>query len=455
MCHMLRVITCGNTRVNTDNFFSGAIIVFYFNKEQELLNLTKCYKVMNYLNITGFFGVLLLISTVSVSQVPSDADSSLLVNLMLREPDKFGVVLRDPDFFRLQVLYTRVEKKDGNIKFTYYTFRHRPREYFYPASIVKLPVSLLCLEKINRLKSEGVTKDTRLETDSSHSCQVLEKFDFTAPDSFPSIGNYIKKAMVVSDNEAYNRLYEFMGQSYINSRLFSLGYRDARVVHRFSNCDSTENKYSNGFVFYNTGGKIIWYQPPVFNTAVITVPFAGMQAGEKNMIGTEIINNPKDFSRKNCMPLAYAHDMLMRIFYPEKFTAWERFDISGNDLGFLKAQLCATPSGSGIAAYADRKKFRDAMTNYLYYGYDPGAVINPDLKIYNTVGLSYGFVIDCAYFLDTANEVEFFLSAVIYTNADGIIGDEKYEYATVAMPFMKELGKMVYEYERNLKQTGK
>lgn len=397
-----------------------------------------------------FFPFIFVFSVASgFSQLPSDTDSSLLINLLLEKPENFGTILSNPDKYRVQIIYSQIDKNNGKITFKHYIYRHKPHEYFYPASIVKLPLSLLCLEKINQLKSEGVTKDSHLEIDSSHSCQMAVMLDYTSADSFPTIANYIKKAMIVSDNEAYNHLYEFMGQSYINSRLFSLGYQDARIISRFSSCDSTDNKFTNGFVFYNHFGKIIWYQPPVENTAFISTPYPGMQVGEGNMVGKEIFNGPKDFSRKNCMPLDYVHNILIRMFYPRLFNAWERLNVAEKDLDFLKKQMSSTPSESGITEYTDKKKYWDTYTNYLYYGNEPGAVILPDLKIYNIVGLSYGFAIDCAYFSDTTHNVQFFLSAVIYANTDGIIGDDKYDYATIAMPFMKELGKTIYDYETN------
>ncbi|MDP9231009.1 MAG: glycoside hydrolase family 9 protein, partial [Bacteroidota bacterium] len=41
----------------------------------------------------------------------------------------------------------------------------------------------------------------------------------TAANGFPSIAQYIKKIFLVSDNDAYNRLYEFLGQQTINDKL--------------------------------------------------------------------------------------------------------------------------------------------------------------------------------------------------------------------------------------------
>ena len=45
------------------------------------------------------------------------------------------------------------------------------------------------------------------------------------------------------------------------------------------------------------------------------------------------------------------------------------------------------------------------------------------------------------------NGVEFMLCAVVYVNADGILNDNKYEYKTVCLPFMKNLGQLIYQYE--------
>lgn len=395
--------------------------------------------------------LLLFFSQFVYSQNLTNADTVLLYQILSKKPEKFEQILSNLDKYRIQIIYTQVNKKDNEISLEHHALRYKPEEYFYPASIVKLPLSLLSLEKINKLKSEGVTRNTRLATDSAFSCQTAIKYDYSSPDSFPSIGNYIKKTLVVSDNDAYCRLYEFIGQSYINSRLFSLEYPAARIVHRFNACDSTQNRFTNGFAFYNKTGNVIWYQPPVYNTSIISTPLKKMNFGEKYKIGKEIINGSKDFSRKNCMPLSYVHDILIRIFYPQLYTPWERFDVAEDDMNFLKTQLTSTPKESGIAEYTDKKKFWDAYTNYLYYGNDPSSTMNPDLKIYNIVGLSYGLSIDCAYFSDTTNNLNFFLSAVIYTNEDGILGDDTYEYTNIAMPFMKELGKTIYEYELNKK----
>ena len=41
------------------------------------------------------------------------------------------------------------------------------------------------------------------------------------------------------------------------------------------------------------------------------------------------------------------------------------------------------------------------------------------------------------------------LTATVYTNEDGILNDEKYEYESVALPFLYRLGQDIYTYDLN------
>ncbi len=44
------------------------------------------------------------------------------------------------------------------------------------------------------------------------------------------------------------------------------------------------------------------------------------------------------------------------------------------------------------------------------------------------------------------------LSATILANKDGVFNDSKYDYETIGFPFMKNLGRVIYEYESKKKQ---
>ena len=83
---------------------------------------------------------------------------------------------------------------------------------------------------------------------------------------------------------------------------------------------------------------------------------------------------------------------------------------------------------------------------FLFYGSEKDKAM-PGLRIFNKVGDAYGFLIDAAYFTDFNYNIEFFLSAIIYCNSDGVFNDDKYDYDTVGFPFLKNLGKVIYDYE--------
>ena len=74
------------------------------------------------------------------------------------------------------------------------------------------------------------------------------------------------------------------------------------------------------------------------------------------------------------------------------------------------------------------------------------------IRIFNKTGWSYGFLTDAAYIVDFKNNIEFMLSAVIYVNSDGILNDDKYEYKETGYPFFKEVGEIMYEYEKGRKR---
>ena len=76
----------------------------------------------------------------------------------------------------------------------------------------------------------------------------------------------------------------------------------------------------------------------------------------------------------------------------------------------------------------------DNYVKFLFYGSEKDKA-KPGLKIFNKVGDAYGFLIDAAYFADFKNNIEFFLSATIYCNSDGVFNDDKYDYDTLGFHF--------------------
>jgi hypothetical protein len=75
--------------------------------------------------------------------------------------------------------------------------------------------------------------------------------------------------------------------------------------------------------------------------------------------------------------------------------------------------------------------------------------------VFNKVGWAYGFLTDVSYVVDTVNNIEYFLSATLYVNSDGVVNDSKYDEASVGFPFLRELGRLVYNYELTRSRNSK
>ena len=400
------------------------------------------------------FNLLLFFGTQSAwAQSSNGKTQPALLDSILGSKGTLQTVIEKKDKFRTQIIYSRISKDSkGEIVLTHYSFNANEQSYFYPASLVKLPLSIFAIEKINSLKSQGVTLQSKLSIDSNYTCQKSLTIDALSNDSVPSIKNYISKALIVSDNESYNRLYEFVSPGFCEQRLSELGFNNARIISRFSSCDSTENRHTNSFKFYNDSNDVIYEQTAQFFEKKYSPPFQNMKVGTAHYSNGKVVKGAKDFSKSNCFQINYMHDLLIELIYPSLNSI--EFSITESDREYLLNCLSSSPQNCDITPIKTNAVYNEFMTNYLYYGAQKKAEKNPDLEIYNIVGQSYGFLSDISYFEDSKNNVEFFLSAVIYANSSEVVGNGGYQYETIGFPFLKELGKSIYEFElKNRKEN--
>ena len=152
----------------------------------------------------------------------------------------------------------------------------------------------------------------------------------------------------------------------------------------------------------------------------------------------ELISEPFDFTNKNYFSITDQHQMMQAFIYPNSFPDYA-FDITAEDRDSVLKFMSIEPQYSGIKAYSDTTKYWDSFVKFLMFGSKLDAKIPSHLKIYNKIGLAYGFAIDNAYIKDSKHNIEFFLTAVIQTNSNEIYNDNDYEYADIALPFLEQL----------------
>jgi hypothetical protein len=386
---------------------------------------------------------------ISCSKVQEDEDlqNNLLYQILDSHSHLFDNVLQNAEKYRLQILYTQIDRDEQNHPhFTSYSYHLNEEKYFYPASSVKLAAALLALEKLNTLSIKGLDKYTNLKIDSAYSNQTAVADDSTAENNLPSIAQYIRKIFLVSDNDAFNRLYEFLGQQYFNQRLWENGYKNARMIRRLEvSMSPEENAATNPFVFFK-GEKIIFHQPLVINSEVHKVKMKDVKQGKGYYKGNTLINEAFDFSHSNYISLRGLQKILKAIIFPEALSQQERFNLSDDDYRFLHKYMSMLPRECGIPAYQDTSKYPDSYVKYFIFG-DSRQHMPSHIRIYNKSGQAYGYLIDNAYVVDFKKNIEFLLSAVIQVNENEIYNDDTYEYNEVGFPFFANLGRVIYQYE--------
>jgi hypothetical protein len=380
-----------------------------------------------------------------------EENDDLLINLMKQKTEQFNSFLEQKDSLEIQIIYTMIDRDAQNRpSFRSFYFNADPSHYFYPASTVKLPLCLLALEKLNDLNVSGLDAQTPMFHDSVYSGQISVTADTTAENRLPSIAHYMRKILVVSDNDAYNRLYEWVGQRAVHERLHALGY-NTRIVHRLERpLTPDQNRHTEAIRFVKDG-QVIHQQPMLVNPDSIEAPAFVQKGKGYYKADTLLMTTPFDFTYKNFYSLHDQQQLLRTLLFPESVPQAKRFRLTPDQYRFVYQYMSQLPSETSYPPYYQDDYFYDAYCKFFMFGEDRQP-IPENIRIFNKVGDAYGYLIDNAYIVDFENNIEFMVSAVINTNTDGIYNDGKYEYQALGYPFFKNLGNLLYQYELERKR---
>ncbi len=342
-------------------------------------------------------------------------------------------VIQNAEDYEVQIIYSQINRNEKGIpSFIDYTFNLAEDVYFYPASSVKFPIALMSLQKLKELQKKGV--------------QIDRKTSFiTKKDTLhTSIEKEIIKIFAVSNNQAYNRLFEFLGQDYINQNLDSKKLT-GRISHRLSAFHS--HNLTTQSILFHKNNDTLYKQESIENSPQEELSLKKLLKGQGYIYNYDLIEQPKDFSKKNYLPLRSLHEMMKRVQFSELYQIPESFDLNDNDREFLLNAMRMLPREAGYA----KTKYYDGYGKFFIFG-DRKDDIPQHIKIYNKVGYAYGYITDSAYIQDTKNDIEFILSATIHVNKNGIYNDNTYEYNEIGIPFLAELGRRIYALEKGRKK---
>lgn len=358
----------------------------------------------------------------------SATKKNILQEVLTSDNPKIKNVMSNPEGFELQIIYTQILRdKNNKVSFKDFTYNLNADNYFYPASTVKFPMAILALEKLNTIENTSINTQYTIERNPN-------KLRFSEE---------ITKVFAVSDNEASTHLLEFIGFDYLNESMKTKCLTPFRVSHRLSAPNASE-PISKPITLYKEDNTVV-ILPEIINKSSIPLTINKLKKGIGFRKDDVLVNKPFDFSNKNYYPLETLHNTLKRIVFPEAFTVSERFNLTEKDREFILFSMQNLPKNAGYNPI----EYYDGYCKFFMFG-DTKENIPANIKIYNKVGDAYGTLIDCAYIVDRENKVEFMVSATLLVNKDGVFNDDAYEYDSVGLPFLGELGRQLYA--KNLKK---
>ena len=346
---------------------------------------------------------------------------SLRTILKNSESDLINYVYDNHEKFEVQIILTELKKRKNGFTIHKKKFNANKNNYFYPASSIKLPIALLTIEKLNESLNLNIDTEFSVQGDT-----IITTFKKEITDLF-----------VISSNESSNRLFEFLGQDYINKKLKQKGFKDFSISHRLST-EKSDNLKTKAINFYRNG-EINQIQKSINNKPVTKLNLKNLNKGIGFILDNELQNKPMDFSRKNYFSIEELNNILICLFFAE-VSKNKKFNLSKSQNLLIQKLMSSTPFDMGF----DKNIYPNNYNKFFIYG-DKDGMINDN--IFNKVGNAYGYSIDNAYIYEEKSDRHFVLTASIYTNGNNILNDNNYEYDKIGIPFLAEIGRFLTNYK--------
>lgn len=380
----------------------------------------------------------------ALQKPPAVRDDPALVEALSAIPAARAVVEKAAEH-RAQVLLATVESDaKGRPVLARRGFRV-DAEYFYPASAIKFLAAIAALEDLNdlRAKEPRLTEDTSLVFHPLFEGEAVEDADAThLADGKITLRHEIRKLFLVSDNAAFNRLYEFAGQQGLAKRLERAGLGSARILHRLSEPRSEDdNRRAPRIDLVISDDERVTISERNSKLRIADLRAPGVQVGTSYVEGTKTVDGPMSFARKNAIQLVELQEALAKLVRPDIVLDGEPYAITPAQREFLLATAAEYPGESRDPRYP-KAEYPDSWGKFLLPGLEKVAPKSA-WRVANKIGRAYGFSVENAWVLHLPSGRGMFVAATIYTNADGVLNDGKYEYDEVADPFLTALGEVV------------
>lgn len=372
----------------------------------------------------------------------ASSGDKLLAELLRSAGPQSRRILASPEF-ELQVLWTRCKRASSGLwrVTSEHSFGIQRERWFAAASFVKLPLAALLLEQLCARGLIGQIEALRVVVDAGPACAPLPA---SVNDGWPLL-RLLRAMCVVSDNLAYNVLYELLGSDAIHQRLGELGLADCRIAARLG-CGGANRPGKLAARVLDAIGHVVWDSPRSATEQPQLFPFGRALKGRAWAEGGKLTSGPHDFSDSNFMPLPDVHRMMLELASGQPLGGGPAFALCPTARRLLAEIMALTPRACPDPVYAP-DQFADDHAKWLI-PLDGAGRVPAGLSIASKNAQSYGYIGDSSFIVDQARDLAFGLTAVVFVDRDGVLNDGDYAYSDIGRPFLRELGAAVLAYGR-------
>lgn len=220
-----------------------------------------------------------------------------------------------------KALFVKVDEAQTPTQFDYYYYQaiyqdtngnkiqdSNDRGFFNPASTVKVGISALVLEQLNQMK---LPKET--------------EYRILGSSRWYSTNEDIKKVLIISDNEAANRLILFLGFQNLNLRMRAKGLNSFSINRLMLNQGTLIDSPAFELRFQKTITQ--------FDQQTISQNFSCWEVGKK--LG-------------NCASATDLVEILIRLVQPDVYSSEEQFNLREEDRLWLQEVMSYIPKKAGF-----------------------------------------------------------------------------------------------------------
>jgi hypothetical protein len=335
---------------------------------------------------------------------------SLAIEPFLRKYNHPAVqtIMSSPETYRLQIIYS-YKNSAGKMERSSY---RADQQYFYPASIIKLPMALLALEW---LENEKYSPASRLQVYSGESSLCDD-----------SVAHILEKMLVHSDNQSYDCLLALVNHS-LPTRLAQAGFVRIRLARPFLLNGTMRWKISAPGHQEKEGLYKVRQTPHQRQPPDCRVGQASLQKGQRK-------EEAHNFCSDNYFPLDDVHKMLEALIWPESSGSF--FNISKAAHSWLLARLRMLPRESRLKT----KEWRCNTYQKFFFRHRDCRPLPRGIQVAGKGGMAYGFLSDASIIVSNKQSCQLILSAAIYVNSNQVVGDDRYDYEKAGFPFLFHIG---------------